>query len=302
MPPTPCSTSAHAPCAPRFTPRLTADFAMTDTLKITHADGVATVTFNRPGALNALNDAMAIELCAQLERLTQDRTVRAIVLTGAGRAFMAGGDVAAMRAALELPEARRTRAIGKLVRHAQLAVATIARSPKPVMASVNGVAAGFGLALVAACDVAIAADNATFTSAYNRLGASPDGGSTFTLPRLLGARVAAQWLYLDESHSAADALRVGLVNWVVPAAELAAATRERAARLADLSPVAFSHTKHLIADAPARSLDAQLLAEQRGFLACASQPDFREGSRAFAERRAPQFVARTTIDIEEPTA
>ncbi|HEV3426822.1 MAG TPA: enoyl-CoA hydratase-related protein [Paraburkholderia sp.] len=269
---------------------------MNDTLRIAHADGVATLTFDRPDTLNALNEAMAVELCARLERLTQDRAVRAIVLTGAGRAFMAGGDVEAMRAALELPTARRTRAIGKLVRHAQLAVATIARSPKPVLASVNGVAAGFGLALVAACDVAIAADDAVFTSAYNRLGTTPDGGASFTLPRLLGARVAAQWLYLDERHTAADALRVGLVNWVVPAAELASATRERAARLAALSPVAFSHTKHLIADAPRRTLDAQLLAEQRGFLNCTSQPDFREGSRAFAERRAPDFVARATIE------
>jgi 2-(1,2-epoxy-1,2-dihydrophenyl)acetyl-CoA isomerase len=273
---------------------------MTDSLRVTQVDGIATLTFNRPETLNALDDTMAVELCAKLERLTQDRAVRAIVLTGAGRAFMAGGDVDAMRAALDLPPARRTRAIGKLVRHAQLAVATIARSPKPIMASVNGAAAGFGLALVAACDVAIAADDATFTSAYNKLGASPDGGATFNLPRLLGARVAAQWLYLDERHSAADALRVGLVNWVVPAAELASATRERAERLAALSPAAFSTTKHLIADAPARTLDAQLLAEQRGFLACTSQHDFREGSRAFAERRAPNFVARATIEEPNP--
>ncbi|WP_322047593.1 enoyl-CoA hydratase/isomerase family protein [Paraburkholderia sp. J67] len=267
---------------------------MTDTLSVTLADGVATLTFERPDTLNALSEAMAVELCARLDRLTQDPGVRAIVLTGAGRAFMAGGDVHAMRAALELPEARRTRAIGKLVRHAQLAIATLARSPKPVMASVNGAAAGFGLALVAACDVAIAADNATFTSAYNRLGTSPDGGASFTLPRLLGERVAAQWLYLDERHSAADALRVGLVNWVVPAAELACATRERAARLAALSPVAFSNTKHLIADGPRRTLDAQLLAEQRSFLASTSAGDFREGTAAFAERRAPRFDARTT--------
>ncbi|NIE63669.1 enoyl-CoA hydratase-related protein [Burkholderia sp. Ax-1719] len=274
--------------------------SLRDSILLTRADGVATLTFNRPDALNALDNAMAVELCAQLERLTQDRTVRAIVLTGAGRAFMAGGDVEAMRSALDLPEARRTRAIGKLVRHAQLAVATLARSPKPVMASVNGAAAGFGLALVAACDVAIAADHATFTSAYNKLGASPDGGATFNLPRLLGARVAAQWLYLDEHHSAADALRVGLVNWVVPAAELASATRERAERLAALSPAAFTTTKHLIADAPGRTLDAQLLAEQRGFLACTSQPDFREGSRAFVERRAPHFVARATIEEPNP--
>jgi 2-(1,2-epoxy-1,2-dihydrophenyl)acetyl-CoA isomerase len=265
-----------------------------DTIRATHANGVATLTFNRPQTLNALSEAMAVELCARLERLTQDPTVRAIVLTGEGRAFMAGGDVHAMRAALDLPEARRERTIGKLVRHAQRAVELIASSPTPVMACVNGAAAGFGLALVAACDVAIAADDATFTSAYNRLGTSPDGGATFTLPRLMGARTAAQWLYFDERYSAADALRVGLVNWVVPAAELAEAASERAARLAALSPVAFSHTKHLIADAPRRTLGAQLVAEQRSFLDCAAQEDFREGTTAFAERRAPEFGARHT--------
>lgn len=266
---------------------------MTDTILATHANGVVTLTFNRPDALNALNEAMAVELCARLERLTQESTVRAIVLTGAGRAFMAGGDVRAMRAALDLSAARRERSIGKLVRHAQRAVELIARSPKPVMASVNGAAAGFGLALVAACDVAIAADDATFTSAYNRLGTSPDGGATFTLPRLMGARTAAEWLYFDERYSAADALRAGLVNWVVPAAELAGATGERAARLAALSPVAFSHTKHLIADAPRHTLGAQLVAEQRAFLACTARDDFREGANAFAERRAPVFGADT---------
>lgn len=264
---------------------------MTDTILATHADGVATLTFNRPDALNALSEAMAVELCTRLERLTQEPAVRAIVLTGAGRAFMAGGDVHAMRAALELSAARRERTIGKLVRHAQRAVELIARSAKPVMASVNGTAAGFGLSLVAACDVAIAADNATFTSAYNRLGTSPDGGATFTLPRLMGARAAAQWLYFDERYSAEDALRVGLVNWVVPAAELAGATCERAARLAELSPAAFSRTKHLISDAPRHTLGAQLVAEQRAFLACTAHDDFREGTRAFTERRAPVFGA-----------
>ncbi|MFX1677082.1 enoyl-CoA hydratase-related protein [Paraburkholderia sp. A2WS-5] len=275
---------------------------MTDTILATHANGVATLTFNRPDALNALSEAVAVELCTRLERLTQEPAVRAIVLTGAGRAFMAGGDVHAMRAALELSAARRERTIGKLVRHAQRAVELISHSAKPVMASVNGTAAGFGLSLVAACDVAIAAADATFTSAYNRLGTSPDGGATFTLPRLMGARTAAEWLYLDERYSAEDALRVGLVNWVVPAAELAKATIERAARLAALSPAAFSHTKHLISDAPRHTLGAQLVAEQRAFLACAAQGDFREGTRAFTERRAPVFGAadRTALHATHP--
>jgi 2-(1,2-epoxy-1,2-dihydrophenyl)acetyl-CoA isomerase len=265
---------------------------MTELIRTELNAGIATLTFNRPGALNALNTAMAVELAERLAQLTTRLDVRAIVLTGEGRAFMAGGDVHAMRAALDTKPAERGRTIGKLVRHAQLAVETIVRSRKPVMASVNGAAAGFGLSLAAACDVVIAAETATFTSAYNRLGTSPDGGATFTLPRTLGARHAAQWLYFDEPYSAADAQRAGLVNWVVPASELAAATRERAERLAALSPSAFGETKALLSSAPKRSIEEQLLAEQRGFLACAAHDDFRTGIDAFVARREPAFGAR----------
>jgi 2-(1,2-epoxy-1,2-dihydrophenyl)acetyl-CoA isomerase len=272
---------------------------MTELIRTAIENGVATLTFNRPEALNALNEAMAVELAERLAHLSQRAEIRAIVLTGEGRAFMAGGDVHEMSAALETPPAQRERTIGKLVQHAQLVVQTIAQARKPVMASVNGAAAGFGLALVSACDVAIAADNATFTSAYNRLGTSPDGGTTYTLPRTLGSRVAAQWLYFDERHSATDALQAGLVNWVVPAEELAAATRERAARLAALSPSAFGHTKRLLADTPRHTLEQQLAAEQRDFLDCAAHDDFREGVRAFAQRRAPNFGVQNTT--ETPT-
>jgi 2-(1,2-epoxy-1,2-dihydrophenyl)acetyl-CoA isomerase len=194
-----------------------------------------------------------------------------------------------MRAALDEPPAERDRKVGDLVRHAQLAVQTIARSRKPVMACVNGAAAGFGLSLAAACDVVIAAEEATFTPAYDRIGASPDGGMTFTLPGTLGTRRAAQWLYFGERCSAAEALQMGLVNWVVPAAELADATRARAMRLMAQSSSAFGETKALLLGASGRSLEKQLSAEQRGFLACMTHDDFREGLDAFIERRAPAF-------------
>lgn len=254
--------------------------------------GAATLTFNRPNALNALNAPMAVELAAQLENMTRRPEVRAIVLTGAGRAFMAGGDVLAMRDALDKQSSERARQLGTLVRHAQLCVQTIVRSRKPVMACVNGVAAGFGLSLAAACDVVIAAEHATFASAYTRIAASPDGGATFTLPQVVGARRAAQWLYFGEQHSAAEALRMGLVNWVVPESELAAATQERVSRLVGLSSSAFGETKALLSGATRRSLDEQLLDEQRGFLACTQHEDFREGVDAFVQRRGPVFRAR----------
>ncbi|RAR53344.1 enoyl-CoA hydratase [Paraburkholderia unamae] len=254
--------------------------------------GVATLTFNRPNALNALNTPMAVELAEQLERATQRADVHVIVVTGAGRAFMAGGDVHAMRETLDERPSERRRQIGKLVRHAQLCVQTIVASRKPVMACVNGVAAGFGLSLTAACDVVIAADHATFASAYSRIGASPDGGATFTLPQAVGPRRAAQWLYFGEQYSASEALQMGLVNWVVPASELAAASQARAAQLLALSSNAFAQTKALLSGAAQRSLDAQLVAEQRGFLACAEHDEFREGVDAFVNRRSPVFRTR----------
>nr|WKF60424.1 Short-chain-enoyl-CoA hydratase [Paraburkholderia busanensis] len=262
---------------------------MTALIRLAADDGIATLTFDRPDALNALNEAMAIELNATLARLAHHDDIRAIVLTGAGDAFMAGGDLRGMRAALDAKPAARDRSIGKLVRLAQSAVELIARSPKPVIASVNGAVAGFGLSLVAVCDLAIAAQRATFTSAYGRIGTSPDGGITHTLPRALGARQAAQWLYLDERYSADEALRAGLVNWVVPDDELADETRVLLKRMGALAPDAFAQTKDLLLHAPQRGLVDQLYAEQRSFLHCAAGDDFREGIDAFFERRPPVF-------------
>lgn len=262
---------------------------MTALIRLAAENGIATLTFDRPDALNALNEAMAIELNAKLARLAHHDDIRAIVLTGAGHAFMAGGDLHSMRAALDEKPAVRDRAIGKLVRLAQSAVEAIAASRKPVIASVNGAVAGFGLSLVAACDLAIAAQRATFTSAYGRIGTSPDGGATYTLPRALGVRQAAQWLYLDERHSADEALRAGLVNWVVPDDQLAEQTRSLLERMGALAPDAFAQTKDLLLHAPQRSFADHLYAEQRSFLHCAASDDFREGIDAFFHRRPAVF-------------
>ncbi|MFM0549373.1 enoyl-CoA hydratase-related protein [Paraburkholderia sediminicola] len=262
---------------------------MTALIRLAAEDGIATLTFDRPDALNALNEAMATELHAKLTRLAHHDEIRAIVLTGAGDAFMAGGDLQAMRAAIDAKPVVRDRAIGKLVRLAQAVIEGVTRSRKPVIASINGAVAGFGLSLVAACDLAIAAQRATFTSAYGRIGTSPDGGATYTLPRVLGTRQAAQWLYLDERHTAEEALRAGLVNWVVPDDELAAATRSLLKRIGALAPDAFAQTKDLLLQAPQRSLGEHLYAEQRSFLHCAAGDDFREGIDAFFGKRAPVF-------------
>lgn len=205
---------------------------MTGLIRLAAEDGIATLTFDRPDALNALNEAMAIELNAKLERLVRHGEIRAIVLTGAGDAFMSGGDLQTLCAAIGSEPVIRDRSIGKLVRVAQTVVETVTRSRKLVIASVNGAVAGFGLSLVAACDLAIAAERATFTSASGRIGASPGGGGAiYTLPRALGVKQAAQWPYLDEPHTADEALQAGLVNWIVPDDELAPATRSLLRRI-----------------------------------------------------------------------
>jgi 2-(1,2-epoxy-1,2-dihydrophenyl)acetyl-CoA isomerase len=262
---------------------------MTALIRLTAEDGIATLTFDRPEALNALNEAMAAELNAKLARLSHHAEIHGIVVTGAGEAFMAGGDLRAMRAAIDAEPVIRDRTIGKLVRLAQTVVETVTRIRKPVIASVNGPVAGFGLSLVAACDLAIAAQRATFTCAYGRIGTSPDGGATYTLPRTLGARRAAQWLYLDETHSADEALRAGLVNWVVPDDELPAATRSLLKRIGALAPDAFAQTKDLLLHAPQRNFREHLYAEQRSFVQCAAGENFREGIDAFFLKRPPVF-------------
>jgi 2-(1,2-epoxy-1,2-dihydrophenyl)acetyl-CoA isomerase len=262
---------------------------MTALIRLAAEDGIATLTFDRPDALNALNEAMAIELTAKLTRLAHHDEIRAIVLTGAGNAFMAGGDLQTMRTALDATPIVRDRSIGKLVRLAQTVVETVTRSRKPVIASINGAVAGFGLSLVAACDLAIAAQSATFTSAYGRVGTSPDGGATYTLPRALGPKQAAQWMYLNERHTADEALRAGIVNWVVPDDELGAQTRSLLKRIGALSQDAFAHTKDLMLHAPQRSFAEHLHAEQRSFLHCAAGDDFREGIDAFFGKRTPAF-------------
>ncbi|OAJ56661.1 enoyl-CoA hydratase/isomerase family protein [Paraburkholderia ginsengiterrae] len=262
---------------------------MTAWIRRAAEEGIATLTFDRPEAFNALNEAMAVELNAKLARLAHHDEIRAIVLTGTGNAFMAGGDLQTMRAALDTKPVIRERTIGNLVRLAQTVVETITRSRKPVIASVNGAVAGFGLSLVAACDLAIAAQRATFTSAYGRIGTSPDGGATYTLPRALGAKQAAQWLYLGERHTADEALRAGLVNWVVADDELAAQTRSLLQRIGALAPDAFAQTKDLLLHAPQRSFGEHLYAEQRSFLHCSAGDDFREGIDAFFGKRQPVF-------------
>ena len=257
--------------------------------------GILTFTFDRPKALNAVNLAMAREmrdLACRLPDLGKD--AKAIVVRGAGPAFMAGGDVREFD--------REIDGIGLLVREIiggfHDFITALADAPQPVLASIGGAAAGGGLSLALACDLVIASSDAKLAFAYRQLGTSPDGGSTFSLPRAVGAKRAADLLLLRDAIPAEEALALGLINRVVPPDELEAETARVARRLAANAVAANAGTKALLRRSLDRSLAEQLAAERRTFEACAATADFKEGVAAFIGRRPPAFGPAAQEDTQ----
>ncbi|MCI0581700.1 MAG: enoyl-CoA hydratase-related protein [Chloroflexi bacterium] len=246
-------------------------------------DGVATITLNRPATLNALTIPMKEHLLAAFEATGRDAEVRAVVLTGAGRAFCAGQDLKE-RLAPDPPsfdEELRLR-YNPIVR-------AIRDLPQPVVAAVNGVAAGAGASLAFACDLRIAAEGASFVLAFGRIGLVPDTGATWTLPRLVGTARAAEIALLGDAVDAATALQIGLVSRVVPAGALEAEAAAMAGRLAGLAPGAAAATKRLLAGAFDVGLDEALEGEAAAQAAAGADPDHAEGLAAFVEKRPPRF-------------
>jgi len=246
--------------------------------------GVATITLNRPDALNALTVPMKQALLAAFRRVERERAVRAVILTGAGRAFCSGQD---LRERLE-PEAAP---LGVEVRERYNPIVRAMRGlPKPIVAAINGVAAGAGASLAMACDIRIASDEASFALAFGRVGLVPDSGATWFLPRLVGATRAAELALLNDPVSAADAVRLGLIGRVVPAAELAAEARAVAARLAAGAPRAIALTKRALDAAWTHDLDAALEYEARLQDLAGRTKDHAEGMAAFMAKRPPRFT------------
>jgi 2-(1,2-epoxy-1,2-dihydrophenyl)acetyl-CoA isomerase len=249
---------------------------------------VAHIRFDRPAALNAINLALAEGFRDALAALPED--AGALVLSGEGRGFMAGGDLQDFRAAGEDAPALAERIIAAM----HPAVARLAALPIPVIASVQGPAAGAGLSLVLGADLVVAAEDARFTLGYLGIGAPPDCGGSHHLVRHLGLRRAMGVALLGESLDASQALALGLVHHVVPRAALEAETAALARRLASGPRAAIAATKRLLRAAAEAPLDAQLDAERAAFLACAGTADFREGVAAFLGRRAPHFGTNET--------
>ncbi|MBI2777337.1 MAG: enoyl-CoA hydratase/isomerase family protein [Chloroflexi bacterium] len=245
---------------------------------------VATVALNRPAALNALTIPMKERLLEVLRHLAGDRGVRAVVLTGAGRAFCAGQD---LRERLE-PGAPP---LGQELRLRYNPIVEALRAlPQPVLAAVNGVAAGAGASLAFACDLRIASETASFVLAFGRIGLVPDSGATWTLPRLVGAARAAEIALLNDPVSAAEALRIGLVSRVVAPDALAVEAAAIAARLAEGAPAAMTMSKRLLGAAFDRDLETALEAEAEAQQAAGSSRDHAEGLAAFTEKRPPAFT------------
>jgi 2-(1,2-epoxy-1,2-dihydrophenyl)acetyl-CoA isomerase len=262
---------------------------MNDTILLDRDGPVATLTLNRPDALNALDLAMVDALVACTSEVAADGSLAVVVLRGAGKHFMAGGDIRTFAASLpRAPEERRS-GFQRMVERMHVAIEQLHRMPHPVVAGVHGAVAGFGLSLMNACDLVVAANDAYFASAYRHIALTPDGGGSWTLPRIVGLRKALEILLLGERFDAVEALRLGLVNRIVPPEELGAAVAAVVQSLVAGPRQALRGAKRLVRDAVARTLSEQLEAEALSFGACTATGDFEEGITAFLAKRPPRF-------------
>jgi 2-(1,2-epoxy-1,2-dihydrophenyl)acetyl-CoA isomerase len=249
-------------------------------------DAISTLTLNRPERLNALNSALGQALLDALNGLAEDAAVRAVVLTGAGRGFCAGGDIDLLRKAREREDVTEVEALLKLGKQIILAIATM---PKPVIAAVNGQAAGAGVNLALACTTRIASDHASFTQSFAKIGLFPDFGATYFLPRLVGPALAAELMLSAETITAADALRIGLVSRMVTHDRFEAETALLATRLAAAPPIVAHGIKQTLWLDDRVQLERALDEEIRWQVACFRSQDCLEGLQAFFEKRPPRF-------------
>ncbi len=253
------------------------------------SDRVGTITLNRPDKLNAFAGTMRQEVSQAVRDLAADDQVRVLVITGAGRAFCAGADIGYMK---ELTEAEDVDSFRALVEAGREVVTLIRDTPKPVIAAVNGPAAGGGANLALSCDMRIASERATIGQTFNRIGLHPDWGGSYFLPRLVGAAKALELVFSAEMISAEEAHRLGIFNEVVPHDDLAETARVWATTLAAKPPMALALAKKAIYASENHSLDRMLDVELENQLACFRSEDAREGLQAFLEKRSPEFTGR----------
>jgi enoyl-CoA hydratase/carnithine racemase len=243
---------------------------------------IATITLNRPAAFNSIDLSIAKKLEQLGAEVEASDEIRVLVIEGNGRAFAAGGDLQTIGAAAAADTIAPV--VGELLKHYHAFITTLRRMPKIVVSSVHGSAAGAGLSLAFMADLCIAAEDAKFTPAYAKLGVSPDGGGTVGVVASVGPRRALQIFLAEDSFSAKQAYDWGLVAKIVPAAELKAATRELANRLAQNAPAALAATKALIHQAHATPIEQQLDAERDAIIDCMHTDDFRVAVKKFTSK------------------
>jgi len=259
---------------------------MSTTIEFKKQEGVAIIALNRPTVFNSFNRAMALAVIAALDDCEMDPNVRAIVLTGNGKAFCAGQD---------LNEAIEDNGIGFemiLEEHYNPIITRIRKIEKPIIAAVNGVAAGAGANIALACDLTIASKKASFTQAFSKIGLVPDSGGTFSLPRLVGLQRATALMFLSDKIKAEEAERIGLIYKAVEVEDFNNYVADLAERLAKMPTKALGMTKRLINKGLDNSLEEQLTLEGQLQIEASNSADYQEGVNAFLEKRKPEFKGK----------
>lgn len=256
-----------------------------DHIRVTNDAGIVTILLDRPEKLNAFVGHMRRDLAEVLERASSDRTARVIVIKGAGRAFCAGADIGYMS---ELMERDDVEEFTRLLGAGRRVLIAIRQMSKPVVASIKGPAYGAGFNLALACDIRIASESATFSQSFVKVGLHPDWGGTYFLPRAVPSNIACELFFLGDAVSAEQALRLGLVNRVVPDAELDAETAKMAQRLFDAPQNSIAAAKHAVYMSDTADLERMLQYETEAQLDCFESGEARERVRAFLEKRHPR--------------
>ncbi len=260
---------------------------MHEHILVSEGEGITTITLNRPDRLNAFIGHMRRDLAEALEHAGSDRNVRVVIITGAGRAFCSGGDIGFMA---ELMERRDSEEFARILGAGRRVITAIRSMTKPVIAAVNGPAAGAGFNLVLACDLRIASSSATFSQSFVKVGLHPDWGGTYFLPRLVPPNKACEMFFLGDTIDANEAVRLNIVNQVVAPDELETATLQLAERLRAAPPIALAAAKQAVYISGAADLDEMLRYETEAQLRCFDSEDGHEGVHAFFEKRDPHFT------------
>jgi len=260
---------------------------MSNSITTNIENGVATITLNRPDKFNSFNREMAFLMQDELDSVEKNDKVRAIIITGSGKAFCAGQDIG------EITNPDIDFGFKQILEdHYNPIVTRIRNIEKPVIAAVNGVAAGAGANIALACDVVVASENASFIQAFSKIGLIPDSAGTFFLPRLIGFQKASALMLLGDKVSAVDAEKMGMIYKVFSSEEFLEETQKIAFTLANLPTKALGLTKRLLNQSMANNLEEQLAMESKLQIESASSDDYQEGVAAFVEKRKPNFKGK----------